>query len=107
MAVRIIDDVNEEERTGLPALNGHAKEQALLPTRSNTTLVPLTPAYIRRNDTNARKVALQRRMVRKRWLRDEHTHHIKVAFNTIYQLSRNRHNFSLYPGTCRRGIRRL
>ena len=77
VAVRTIDDVNEEERTGLPALNGHAEEQTLLPARSNTTLVPLTPAYIRRNDTNARKVALQRRMVRKRWLRDEHTHHKK------------------------------
>src|SRR6266496_1794626 len=77
VAVRITDDVHEEERTGLPALNGHAEEQTLLPARSNTTLVPFAPAYIRRNDTNARKVALQRRMVRKRWLRDEHTHHIK------------------------------
>ena len=102
-AVRIIDNVKEEERAGLPALNGHVEERARLPARLNTALVP---AYVRRNDTYSRKIALQKRMVRKRWLRDGRTHQIR-AFNTTYQLCRNRRNFSLYPGACGRGGRRL
>ncbi len=75
-AVRIID-VKEEERAGSRALNGHVEERTLLPARLNTALVSLAPAYARRNDTYSRKIALQKRMVRKRWLRDGRTYQMK------------------------------
>ncbi len=77
-AVRILDEEKEGDQKELIALNGHLEEKALLRARSSAPIVALTlPGHARRNNTYARKVGQQRRMVRKRLLRNEHIHNRK------------------------------
>jgi hypothetical protein len=77
-AERIVVEEKGGVGTELAALNGHGEERALLPTRTTYSLTNYTlPEHISRNDAYSRHAALQRRMVRKRWLRDEQIHHKK------------------------------
>jgi len=77
-AVSIVDEEKEGNRTELIALNGHLEQKTLRLDRTTSQIVALTlPAHARRKNTNTRKVALQRRMVRKRLLRYEHIHYKK------------------------------
>ncbi|HLZ81460.1 MAG TPA: hypothetical protein VKP04_07490, partial [Ktedonobacteraceae bacterium] len=77
-AVSIVDEEKEGNRTELIVLNGHLEQKTLQLAHTTSQIVALTlPAHARRKNTNAGKVALQRRMVRKRFLRYEHIHHKK------------------------------
>ena len=75
---RIVVEEKERAGTELAALHGHGEEKALLPTRTTYPLANYAlPEHIRGNAAYSRHTALQRRIVRKRWLRDEQIHHKK------------------------------
>ena len=85
---RILVEEKEENSRAISLFNGAAAEKTLPLSPGSAPLIPFMPSvHLSRGDLHGKRAALQRRLVRKRWIRDEHGHTKKQRLLRIVSLT--------------------
>lgn len=85
---RILVEEKEGNSRAISLSNGAAEEKTLPLSPSTAPLIPFMPSvHLSRGDLHGKRAVLQRRLVRKRWIRDEHGHTKKQRMLQIVSIT--------------------